>query len=722
MGQLNSCCKPAIKDCDSVYKYCTPAQSSTSKVENHPHPIVDGKKERGRKEDAFKKKRRFWKWAFSHRRGGKKYLKTTSGQGSEENQDTEAAETPSDGPSARSSDDHIFLQHAILTVENHDRQDLCTSNPKVLPTGQPEADDNCLHLTVREWSDNVLPTPIHSAFDWSTDVLPAPVCSASDWSADVQPTPLHSTPDWSADIFPAPDSSASDWGANVEPTPVCSAPYLSVNIFPTPLSSQSDSSTDILPAPVHSVPDWSTDVFTASVHSPSEWSSNIFPAPVHSGSDWSLDVLPAPVCSASYWSADVQPTPLHSTPDWSADIFPTPDSSASDWSADVEPTPVCSAPDLSVKILSTPLSSPCDSSTDILPAPVHSVPDWSTDLFTASVRSPSDWSLNIFQTPAPTASDWSVNILQAPARSVSDWSVDVLQTSISTTEDLVSFENDGEVATRIEVINSQHYKIGNLLGEGCFGAVYEGSRLEDGVKVAVKFVTKTENVVYISIPGHPKPLPVEVALLILANEGPRVSEIIELLDWQDRPDDYIMVLERPSPCEDLFGVAERHGGFIDEELAQVVMRQATHAALMCCQRGVLHGDIKLENLLFNEDTFEVKLIDFGCGDLLVNSPYNLFIGTDLYCPPEYTMEGQYHGEPATVWSLGVLLFALVCGDYPSNTDLDVINANLWSKSGLSKECCHLIGCLLQYNPEQRIQLDKILLHNWLKVTDVEVTL
>lgn len=104
MGQLNTCCKPAIKDCDSVYKYhhCTPAQSSTSKMENHAHQIVDGKKERGRKEDAFKKKRRFWKWAFSHRRG-KKYLKTTSGQGSEENQSTEAAETPSDGPSARSS-------------------------------------------------------------------------------------------------------------------------------------------------------------------------------------------------------------------------------------------------------------------------------------------------------------------------------------------------------------------------------------------------------------------------------------------------------------------------------------------------------------------------------------------------------------------------------------------------------------------------------------------
>lgn len=130
--------------------------------------------------------------------------------------------------------------------------------------------------------------------------------------------------------------------------------------------------------------------------------------------------------------------------------------------------------------------------------------------------------------------------------------------------------------------------------------------------------------------------------MILANEGPRVSEIIELLDWQDRPDDYVMVLERPPPCKDLFGVTERHGGFIDEELAQVVMRQATHAALMCCQRGVLHGDIKLENLLFNEDTFEVKLIDFGCGDLLVNSPYNLFIGTYYPSDSQSIVSSQEH--------------------------------------------------------------------------------
>lgn len=96
-----------------------------------------------------------------------------------------------------------------------------------------------------------------------------------------------------------------------------------------------------------------------------------------------------------------------------------------------------------------------------------------------------------------------------------------------------------------------------------------------------------------------------------------------------------MVLERPSPCEDLFDFAEHHGGSIDEGLARVVMRQATQAAYMCCHRGVLHRDIKLENLLINKETHEVKLIDFGCGELLKKSAYKIFTG--MYYPSSHKM-------------------------------------------------------------------------------------
>ncbi|XP_067303503.1 serine/threonine-protein kinase pim-1-like [Pseudorasbora parva] len=261
------------------------------------------------------------------------------------------------------------------------------------------------------------------------------------------------------------------------------------------------------------------------------------------------------------------------------------------------------------------------------------------------------------------------------------------------------------------------YEIGRMLGEGGYGSVFEGKRLEDGLEVAVKIARKPKDMKYIHIAGHPAPLPLEVGLLILVNNGPKVPEIIELLDWQDQPDQYILVLERPSPCKDLWDFLNFHDGTLNEDTARFIMTQTTMAAHVCCRRGVFHRDIKLENLLINTETYEVKLIDFGCGDLLQESGYEKFRGTVDYRPPEYRTEGKYHGKPATVWSLGVLLFLLVCGRFPERRDRRMIDDNTWSMPGLSNECCHLIRSLLQESPRQRIDLREILQHEWFKDTE-----
>lgn len=102
---------------------------------------------------------------------------------------------------------------------------------------------------------------------------------------------------------------------------------------------------------------------------------------------------------------------------------------------------------------------------------------------------------------------------------------------------------------------------------------------------------------------------------------PQIPEIIQLLDWQVEPDHYIMVLERPMPCQSLYEFLKCYKGTIEEDVSQVIMCQATLAAQKCCQRGVLHRDIKLENLLINPDTLEVKLIDFRCGEILTSAGY-----------------------------------------------------------------------------------------------------
>lgn len=61
-----------------------------------------------------------------------------------------------------------------------------------------------------------------------------------------------------------------------------------------------------------------------------------------------------------------------------------------------------------------------------------------------------------------------------------------------------------------------------------------------------------------------------------------------------------------------------------------------------------------------------------------------YLDTALYCPPEFYRKGKYYGKPATVWSLGFLLFRMVTGHYPDFLALHMLKLHLWSKAGLSE--------------------------------------
>uniref|UniRef100_A0A8C1AG76 non-specific serine/threonine protein kinase n=1 Tax=Cyprinus carpio carpio TaxID=630221 RepID=A0A8C1AG76_CYPCA len=219
-------------------------------------------------------------------------------------------------------------------------------------------------------------------------------------------------------------------------------------------------------------------------------------------------------------------------------------------------------------------------------------------------------------------------------------------------------------------------------------------------------------------PGHPRRLPIEIGLTLMANNGPSVLPIIKILDWQDDPDHYVMVLERPMPSMSMFNFMKLRQR-LDEKIARHVMLQVIHAANICCERGVFHRDIKLENLLVNPDTLEVKLIDFGCGTFMKDSAYMAFNGTEMFCPPEFDVDGRYHAKPATVWSLGFLLFVMLYGYYPDDRDLHRISEKDWSEPDLSQEYCRMIYDCLQPDPQRRLILEEMQLHDWFTVLRLE---
>ncbi|XP_026128411.1 serine/threonine-protein kinase pim-3-like [Carassius auratus] len=227
--------------------------------------------------------------------------------------------------------------------------------------------------------------------------------------------------------------------------------------------------------------------------------------------------------------------------------------------------------------------------------------------------------------------------------------------------------------------------------------------------------------------------------MTLVNSAPACPNVLKLLEWFDRPRRYTMILERPLPCQDLESFCEENGR-LEERLAKKVLLQLITALKHCESRGVLHRDVKPENLLISTDSHDIKLLDFGCGDLLKDSAYKHFAGTLQYAPPEWFRHHRYHAGPATVWSVGVTLYNILCSCFPFRGALRVtsksrllfareLSTGKRQKSGPDPgeacgfvflntvlcvtECRQLIRWCLSAAASDRPSLDDIERHPWL---------
>jgi len=206
--------------------------------------------------------------------------------------------------------------------------------------------------------------------------------------------------------------------------------------------------------------------------------------------------------------------------------------------------------------------------------------------------------------------------------------------------------------------------------------------------------------------GCPALIPMEVHLLKRVQHVPGVAH---LLDYYEKPDSFVLVLERPDRSVDLFDHITQQGS-LDDETARRYLRQVVTTVVQLHSCGVVHRDIKDENLLLDQTTGAVRLIDFGSGALLRRAPYTTFEGTRVYSPPEWVERRCYQAVPATVWSLGVLLYDMLTGDIPFEKDDEIVRGKLQYRKHVSAQAKDLISRCLAYEPYQRPTFADILQH------------
>ncbi|KAJ3160292.1 hypothetical protein HK101_000929, partial [Irineochytrium annulatum] len=153
-------------------------------------------------------------------------------------------------------------------------------------------------------------------------------------------------------------------------------------------------------------------------------------------------------------------------------------------------------------------------------------------------------------------------------------------------------------------------------------------------------------------------------------------------------------------------------------------------------RGIVHRDLKLENLLLDANR-NVIITDFGFANVTrEESLLRTSCGSPTYAAPELVTSDGYFGEAADIWSCGVILYAMLCGhfpfdDDPSNPDSEnigllykhIMEAQLDFPDYVSEDAKMLLQRMLVPDPKYRAKMDEVLSHRWLapsaKIFEVE---
>lgn len=271
------------------------------------------------------------------------------------------------------------------------------------------------------------------------------------------------------------------------------------------------------------------------------------------------------------------------------------------------------------------------------------------------------------------------------------------------------------------------YDIGETLGKGSFAVVKVGIPKDPRFpKVAVKIIDKKD------AQYDKDSLEQEISIMKRV-QHPNCIRLLEVFDEKAK---MYLVIDLVTGGE-LFERIIARGHYSEKDAAQLLY-SVCGAIGYLHNLGIVHRDLKPENLLYasNDPASQaydvIKVADFGLAKVIDN-PHDRTMsttcGTPGYVAPEILEQRGGYGSEVDIWSLGVILYVLLCGFPPF---YDENNAELFQQiktgaytfpspywDGISDLAKDLVKKMIQVEVSKRVTVKQTLEHPWVLGRDTQ---
>ncbi|KAJ3322146.1 protein kinase, AMP-activated, alpha 2 catalytic subunit [Boothiomyces sp. JEL0866] len=259
-----------------------------------------------------------------------------------------------------------------------------------------------------------------------------------------------------------------------------------------------------------------------------------------------------------------------------------------------------------------------------------------------------------------------------------------------------------------------NYTMLNTIGTGTFGKVKMAVHMYTSAKVALKIVNRRRIVNLQMVQRLKREVQYYRQL-----KHPHIVKLYEVITT---PTDIILVLEYANG--ELFNYIVEKGRMSEAE-ARKLFQQIICAIEHCHMHKIVHRDLKPENILMDANK-NIKIADFGLSNYLQDGEFlktscgreQLTQGSPNYAAPEVISGKLYAGPEIDIWSCGIILYVMLCGQLPFDDEhiptlFKKINSGVFRKpSSLSNGAKDLLSAMLTVDPLKRITIPEIRKHPW----------